>query len=649
MSPLAPLDWIIVVTFFVVTLVAGLAMTRRAGRNIEAYFLGGRSLPWYLLGVAGMTSWFDLTGTMFITSFLYLLGPRGLFISFGGGAVLVLAFMAAFTGKWHRRSGCMTQAEWVKFRFGEEHSARWMRLIFAIKWIIVTVASLAYLIRGTTLFVGQFVPFSPLVVTVVIVGISGLYTILAGFYGLVLTDLIQGVIILGASIVMAWMAHSSVAGTAELAAMAKTVTGNPHWTESLPRWHTPMPPGYEVYSSLILFAGFYLLRSILVGLGTGGESRYFAARDDRECGLQSMMQGFTIVFRWPMMIGFAILGLVLVQRQFPDHAMVSRAAAAIHEFHPETNVAHWHDLTARLVAAPAAVDPRLSIALTDALGTDWPDRLALVGHNGSVNPEQILPAVIARLLPAGLRAFVLVAMLAAMMSTLTSWLNQAGAVVVKDIYQNVFRPRASDREMIFCSYGVSVILVVSAFWMGTSAKSINDLWGWVMIGLTSGWIAPLALRLYWWRCNAWGVIYGIALGGAAAVIQRLVFPTTVEWMQFVVISAFSFAGTIVGSLLTTPTSRPVLEDFYRVTRPFGFWGTLRDTLPPGERAGVAHEHRHDLYCIPFFLVAQVTAFLLPMQWVIHDYHAMVWTGLLFLLGAAGVYHFLWRRLRKQAA
>ena len=55
---------------------------------------------------------------MIITSFLYLLGPRGLYIEFRGGAVLVLAFLLAYTAKWHRRSGCMTSAEWNTYRFG---------------------------------------------------------------------------------------------------------------------------------------------------------------------------------------------------------------------------------------------------------------------------------------------------------------------------------------------------------------------------------------------------------------------------------------------------------------------------------------------------------------------------------------------------
>jgi len=644
MSQVSDLDWAIIAAFFAISIIAGLLLTRKANKNLESYFLGGRSLPWYLLGLSGMAAWFDLTGTMFITSFLFLLGPRGLFIAFGGGAVLVLAFMAVFTGKWHRRSGVMTSAEWVTYRFGGGAAARWMRLIFAVKWLIVTVATLAYLVRGTSLFVGQFVPFSPIAVTLAIIAISSLYTILSGFYGVVLTDAIQGIIILVSSLIIATMAFNAVPDSTTLASLAEEVTGNPHWTESTPRWHTPMPPGYEVYGSLILFAGFYLLRSILVGLGTGAESRFFGARNDRECGLQSILQGLTIGFRWPMMIGFAVLGILLVHDYFPESEAISRAATAIQSHHPELTPAEWHSTTAAIMASPDRADPSLIKELATTLGPDWQTKLGLIGINGTVNPEQILPTVIANTLPSGLRGFILIAMIAAMMSTLTTGLNQAAAVAVKDIYQNLFRPLASQRELISVSYCVSILLVASGFWMGINASSINDLWGWVMIGLTSGWIAPLALRLYWWRCNAWGIIYGTSIGGAAAIVQRLFFPATVEWMQFIIISAFSFAGTIIGSLYTKPTPQDVLENFYRTTRPFGLWAPLKNSLPTEQRAHLAEEHRQDLLAIPFFLVAQITLFLLPMQIVIHSYSAFWYTLPLFIIGAAGVYKYLWRRL-----
>src|SRR5258708_2644877 len=85
MTALSSLDYWIIGTFLAIILVVGLAASRLAARSMEHYFLGGRNLPWYLLGISGMSAWFDLTGTMIITSFLYLLGPGGSLYQFWGG------------------------------------------------------------------------------------------------------------------------------------------------------------------------------------------------------------------------------------------------------------------------------------------------------------------------------------------------------------------------------------------------------------------------------------------------------------------------------------------------------------------------------------------------------------------------------------
>src|ERR1019366_6598478 len=309
MHALAPLDYSIIIGYLCLSLVMGVLMTRRASSSLDNYFLGGRSLPWYLLGGAGLANWFDLTGTMLITSFLYMLGPRGLFIEFRGGAVLILAFMLVYTGKWHRRSGCMTGAEWTIYRFGESRVSEAVRLLGAAVSVITSVMMLAYLIRGATLFLGMFFPFPPLYTTLVLLIVTTLYTMSSGFFGVVLTDLVQGVVVMTSCVVIGLIAWHLVPDSASLAATAAHVTGNPDWVNSRPAWFTPMPPGYEAYSPIILIASFYLMRHFLGGLGTGGEARYFGARSDRDCGLQSLQQAVMTMFRWPLMIGFAVMGI----------------------------------------------------------------------------------------------------------------------------------------------------------------------------------------------------------------------------------------------------------------------------------------------------------------------------------------------------
>jgi Na+/proline symporter len=510
--------------------------------------------------------------------------------------------------------------------------------------VVLSIGMLAYLVRGTSLFMGQFISYPPMLVTAVLIAICAIYTMLSGFYGVVLTDLVQGLIIIAACFLIGWIAWHIVPDLATLNSVAERVTGNAYWISSVPHTHTTMPRGYEMYESLLMFALFYLLRNIIGGLGTGAESRYFGARSDRECGLQTMLQGLLIAFRWPLMISFAILGLFLVDSYFPKPDALEQAAAVVRRHYPDTPQAFWHDVTSDIINQPAAASPGVAIELESVLGPKWREKLPLVSVYGTVNPEQILPAVLLNSVPSGLRGFFLVAMLAAMMSTLTGTVNQAAAMMVHDIYQERIRPKATTRELLYASYASTVLILAVSFWMGVHAGSINELWAWIVMSLSAGMFAPQLLRLYWWRCNGWGMVGGTILGGVGALVQRLVAPGLVEWQQLLVMTALSFAGTIGVSLLTAPTAPDTLRHFYRTTRPFGAWGPMRKELPVGDRTAMDLEHRNDLISIPFIMLAQVALFLMTMQFMIRSWGAFWWTTALFVIGAAGVYRFWWKNL-----
>ncbi len=644
MHHLHTVDYAIIISYLVFTTVIGLILTRRASSSLDHYFLGNRSLPWWLLGIAGMSNWFDLTGTMIITSFLYMLGPRGLYIEFRGGAVLILAFMLAYTGKWYRRSGCMTGAEWLTFRFGRLQSVRVVRCVAAAVQVAVTIALLAYLVRGTSLFLGIIIPYPPVTMTILLIILTALYTMAAGFYGVVVTDLVQGVIIIISCLIIAVMAWTIIPDSSHLAATAQAVTGNGQWIESMPVWHTSLPKGYEAYQSLMLVAGFYLLRNIIGGLGSGAENRYFGARDDRSCGLQSFLQGVTVMFRWPLMIGFAVMGIYLVQQMYPDNRVIAQSAELIRSYYPDTSAGLWHNLTSRIAANPQNFPAPLVDGLKNLLGTGWMSKLPLIGYQGIINPEQVLPAVLINRVPMGLAGLIIVAMLAAMKGSLAGMVNTTSAFFVKDIYQNVLRPKASNRELIAASWTSTAAVMASGLYMGLAAKSINDLWGWIVMSLTAGGLAPALLRLYWWRCNGWGVAGGMLLGSVGAIIQRQVCPQMLEWQQFVLMTSLSFAGTIVGSLVTPATPIETLRPMYHATRPFGWWGPLWRELSGEQRKAWRAEHVHDIVTVPFALLWQVTLFLLPMQLVIKSYSSFWMTLPLFLVGLGGMYWFWWRNL-----
>lgn len=641
---LSTLDYFVIVGFLVAIVSVGMIMSRKASKNLESYFLGGRNLPWYMLGITGMSGWFDLTGTMIITSFLYMLGPLGLYVEFRGGAVLVLAFMLAYTGKWHRRSGCMTGAEWATYRFGTGFSAELLRLVSALMGLVTTIGALAYLVRGATLFLGLIFPVDPVLMTFGLLGIAALYTVMAGFYGVVLTDLVQGAIMIAGCIVISIIAWQHVPDASALSSVAHKVTGNSNWTASAPAWHVDMPKGYEAYQSLIVAALFYLLRNVLGGMGSGSESRFFAAKNSREASMQCLLQGFTVMFRWPLMISLAILGLLLVARILPDRDVGVQVAQIIREAKPNLTPGAWHAYTGQIAHHPESAPPEVVSRITSLLGSNWQAGLLLIGPQGAVNPELILPAVLLHSLISGLRGILIVSLIAAMMGALSGTVNGASALFVRDIYQNFLRPKAGNRELILMAYLSSAAIIVVSFTFGLAAPNINDLWSWLIMGLTAGALGPALLRLYWWRANAWGMATGIFVGGLAAILQRVLLPQMSEWWQFTTMTVISFGSSILASLLTAETPRGVVEYFYRTTRPFGFWKPFWQALPEHERSAWRREHRNDIIATGVTLVWQVCLFLLPMQLLTRNSSGFFCTLPIFILACLGLYFFWWKNL-----
>ncbi len=644
MHYLNTVDYASIVVYVGLVVLVGYLLLRKAAGSLENYFVGGRNLPWYLLGTSGMAQWFDVTGTMIICSFLYMIGPRGLFIEFRGGAVLVLAFMLCFTGKWHRRSRCITGAEWMVFRFGKGVDAEAARLLTAIVNLIVTIGLIAYLVRGTGLFLSMFFPFTPSTCAGVLLIVASLYTMVSGFYGVVFTDLLQGAVIVISAAVIGIGAFLLTPDAATLAETAEKVTGNANWTDSLPAWEVNMPKGYEPYRLLIVFAMFYVLRNVIGGLGSGAEPKYFGARSDRECGLLSILVSWLIMVRWPMMMGLAVLGIFMVDRLYPDPALVAQATEIIKQHYPGISPGAWHDLTTAIMNRPTEHDPALIEGLRGILGEEWAARLPLIGFQGTIDAERILPAVILDWVPMGLRGVILVSIVAASMSTFDSSLNIASGFFVRDIYQRWLRPGAANRELIAASYTTTVALAAVGYLMGVGAENINDIWGWIIMGIGTGMLVPNFLRLYWWRMNGWGVAIGLFVGGSGAVIQRIFWPHLDERLQFTIMATIPLVFTIVGCLLTRPTPPDVLEAFYRRTRPFGIWGPVRDKLLPEEQAYVARENRNDIISVPFALVYQVCLFMLPMQLVIHAYGSFWKTLPVFVIASVGLYWFWYRNL-----
>lgn len=631
-------DYVFMGLYVLVLIFLGFYLKRLASRSLDNYITGGKNIPWWAMGVSGMASFLDLAGTAVIVSFLFLLGPQGLFVEFRGGAVLVLPFMMLWTGKWHRRSGCLTGAQWNIYRFGDCWGGRASQFMGVVATVLTTIGMLAYLIIGAGIFLSTFLPFPPETCSLALLVMATLYTMMSGFYGVIFTDLFQVCIILVAVIYISFKAFTGINGVDEISHIATAVTGNPDWTSGLPKWNAHMPEGYEVYKHLIVFASFYLVRTIVAGLGTGADPRYFGAKNDRECGKLSMLWTVLMTVRWPMMIGIAVMGLYLVNDLLPEQSKLKEAASLVHKAHPQTAKPQWGALVSSIANSPEKQDPALVASLQSLLGEDqWAEKMNLLSYEGTVNPEKILSAVLMMSVAEGMRGVLVIALIAAALSTFGSWVNLATGQFVNDFYKKWIRPRAQTRELIFASWGTVVGIVTCSFLFSLTLESINDIWGWMMMGFGAGFLVPAFLRLYWWRFNGAGSAIGTLIGIAAAIVQRLLWPGLNEIWQFVFVLGVGLVASVTAALLTAPTDPAVLRRMYRETRPFGVWGHLKRTLSPEERENTNREHRRDLLALPFALVWQASLFLAPMLFIIHNWRGFAGAALI----CAGAFAALW--------
>lgn len=654
MGFLSSLDYTIVGLYFIALLGIGVYLQRLASRNMEAYFLAGNRLPWWMLGISGMGYSLDIAGTMLIISLLWLLGPRGMYIEFRGGVSLALICQMIWTGKWHRRSGCMTVAEWMTFRFGNSRAANFARLATALSFITFTVAMLTYMSVGVGKFLSLFIPLSPFWSAVALMGIATIYTAMSGLYGVVVSDLLQCGLMIFGIVVVIMMAVGQMGSTEEFTALAQQISGVQDWAATLPAMHVDLPAGYEQYESLLLYAfGFLVLNKLIIGgFGTGHEPQFFAARNERECGKLAFLWAALMMLRWPMMMGYAILGIYMVQAYFPAEQVVAEAAQLIQQ-HVSATEASWREVLAGLSNSPTSYPPELIAGLQRLLGENWTGKLELIGYQSTVDPERILPAVLLNEIPGGFRGLILVTLLAASMSTFDMTMNKAAAMFTNDIYRKFLRPQAQNRELVYVTYGFCVVAVVLAFALAYNIPNINDIWGWITMGLWSGIGIPLFLRFYWWRFNGTGYAAGM-FGGLLGAIAVLAYNTSVEQSnpdtalsevtQFLILTPVSLVSAIIGTFAARPTERETLVRFYQQTRPFGFWGPLRETLSAPQRAAASREHRNDMLALPFAFIWMVTLYMLPMQLLIKQYVAFAGTLVLFMASIVGLYVFWYKNL-----
>jgi len=590
---LSPLDLTILGVYLALVIGVGFVVKRRAAKGLESYFLGNRTLPWWMLAMSGSSSYFDITGTMWIVSILVVCGYRGMWVQWMWGFVIA-AFYMAFMGKWIRRSGVMTGAEWMIARFGAGRAGELARLSYTLYAVLTLSALLGYTAVGMGKFGSQFLPLPDRLCALLIIGVTGVYVVLGGFRGLTIVEFFQTIILTVGAVMIACLGYAAYGRGLALHPPSDWYSPWPVWR--LDRAIDPSSPFHVASSDMYYLFGAVILVYVVKGTllcFSGPEQLYdfqkfLAVRTPREASLMGMLWGVFHAVRFPMAMAVAVLGLA------------------------------------------------------GAAGSS--DLLALIKSD----PEKVMPVVIAHSLPTGLVGFALAALVSAFMGAFSAMINGGASYLVRDVYQNYLRPTASDRELIWASYGASVLLIAIGILIAQVQTSINAIFTWIMVGLGAGVLMPNVLRWYWWRMNGWGYFAATAAGMLLSLVQVVLEQTGTlslpVYVSFPVLAIAVLIVCIAVTLRTPPTELDALMGFYRKVQPAGWWGPVHRAVAAADPSFRREPFGRDLISLAIAVPWLAVLYVFPMYVITHRWDVVAAGGAIFAALTVALAFTWWRSL-----
>ncbi|OXU15313.1 sodium:solute symporter family protein [Sedimentisphaera salicampi] len=582
---LSLIDILIIALYLVIIIVGGFLLSRKASKNIQGYFLSGKTVPWYLLGLSCASSSFDIAGTMWFVYIIFVYGMKGAWLPWMWPTFITI-FHMVFLAKWMRRSGVMTGAEWLKTRFGDDRGSQLSQLSIVIFAIIASIGFLSYAFVGIGKFAATFLPWelSPNAYAVILMLITATYVVAGGMFSVVLTDILQWFFLTISSVVIAVIAWIKVSPE-KLKSMVPEGWGdlffglhlNLDWSEHIASVNESIASdGWSLFSVVIMMMVFKGILISLAGVAPNFDmQRILACKSPRESSLMNFLISIALAPRWLMIGGIAVLGIVY--------------------YSPDMN-----------------------------------------SGGAEMDFENILPYVMNNFLPAGLLGILLAGLISAFMSTFDSTVNAGAAYIVNDLYKKYFKPKASDKEYVLASYAASFLLVAAGIFFGLMAKDINQAMQWIVSGLYAGYAGPNILKWYWWRFNGIGYFWGMISGIAAALFMPKLYQIAAWIMPEVLSGEFSplygfpfivlisITVSIAASLLTKPEDEEVLKRFYKSVRPWGFWKPVYEKVRQEDPAVEANrDFFRDMVNVFIGTVWQLMLITLPLYMVIQN-----WTGAL---------------------
>ncbi len=596
------LDIGIIIGYFVIVVVIGLWASRKGAKDLDSYFLGGKSMPWYLLGVSDASGMFDISGTMWLVYALFLYGLKSIWLPWMWPTFNQI-FLMMFMSAWMRRSNVLTGAQWMQTRFGTDRGGTLAHLSVVLFALVNVIGLLAYAFKGIGKFAVVMLPwhFSDAtsgiftdenIYAMILMGLTSLYAIKGGMVSVVITEVMQFTILTLTALTIGAIALVKVSPEM-IAHNIPEGWLNPffgsrlglNWDGILQTANKVIAQDGNEFFSIII--GLMFFKGVLASLAGPAPNydmqRILATRNAREASLMN--------------------GLVTVVLMFPRYLMIAGITALA-----------------------------LAFTMPQLQGMEKPDF------------EKILPLVLSEHVPTGVVGFLLAGLAAAFMSNFAATLNAAPAYVVNDIYKRFMNPNAGGKKEVALSRIVSIVFLAIGIIFGLLTNRITDVMMWLVGSLYSGFVVANVLKWYWWRFNGYGYFYGMVAGiGGAMVIPEIATyviahnATMHELFKdgfnmiytFPVLLVISVIGCVAGTLLTKPEDEKILKSFYKTVNPWGCWGPIRAKVIAEDPAFLPNRNAtRDLSNVAVGIVWQLCLVTLPIYIVLRQWN---WAGGILLV------------------
>ncbi|MBS9523511.1 Na+:solute symporter [Litoribacter alkaliphilus] len=510
------IDWAIIAAFFVVSMLIGVITSRQAGKNAKEFFLSGRNMPWWLLGVSMVATTFSADTPNLVTDIVRKNGVSGNWVWW---AFLLTGMLTVFVyAKLWRRSKITTDLEFYEIRYGGKPAAflRAFRALYLgvfFNIVIMATVSLAAIKIG-----GVMLGLTPIQTMLIASIVTVFYSSLGGLRGVLLTDFFQFFISIAGSFGAAWY----ILQQPEIGSL-DALFSNPQVSDKL-----NLLPDFSDSTTLIPL----LIVPIAVqwwatwypGAEPGGggyiAQRMLSAKDEKNA------IGATLFFNiahyalrpWPWII-IALSSIIV----FPEIS----------------------DLK---VAFPHLPDDKL-------------------------NDDLAYPAMLT-FLPVGLLGIVLASLIAAFMSTISTHLNWGSSYVVNDFYVRFIKPDASDKEQVMVGRLSTVLLMVFAAFLALELQNALQAFE-ILLQIGAGTGLIFILRWFWWRINAFTEITGMVVSFVVAIYfelyhEKLGFEALLSHEKLLWGVTITSISWILVTLLTKPEKDQVLRGFYKLVHPAAY-------------------------------------------------------------------------------